>query len=140
MKINDIIKVVKPIAGVPPEVVGKFGFIEDNEGLVQGVQHWIIIILDGDGTPFGNGPVPESAIELTEDPAAKVAVDIFNEQIKKLTEGVKVNIVEINKGLEGLSKKHGLSVAKLREIYTDVFEVTKGLINEQDSAKENSKT
>jgi hypothetical protein len=140
MKINDIIKVVKPIAGVPPEVVGKFGFIEDNEGLVQGVQHWIIIILDNDGTPFGNGPVPESAIELTEDPTAKVAVDIFNEQIKKLTEGVKVNIVEINKGLEVLAKKHNMTVAKLREIYTDVFEVTKGLINEQDSIKENSKT
>lgn len=139
MKINDIIKIVKPISGIPPEVVGKFGFIEDNEGLVQGVQHWVVIILDSDGSPFGNGPVPESAIELTDDPTAKLAVDIFNEQIRKITDGVKVSMIEINKGLETLSKKHNLSIAKLREIYTDVFEVTKGLINEQDTIEKDSK-
>jgi len=131
-EINSLIKVVRPINGAPSELVGKFGFIEDSESYIAGVKNWIIIILDEDGTPLGNGPVPESSIELTEDPAAKKAFELFNNSIQKITDNIKEKSINIEKALEEISKKHGLPVTKIREIYTDVYDATKGLIYEKD--------
>ena len=132
MKINDIIRIKSEFKGMPPGSVGKFGFIEEGEELIDGIKHHVIIILENDGVPFGNGPVPISSLELTDDPVAKKAFDAFNDNVNKIMENTKVSVIEINKGLEELSKKYNLPVSKLREIYTDVFELTKGLIYDPD--------
>jgi hypothetical protein len=137
MKIGDAIKITAPFKGSKKDFIGKFGFIEEDAGLIQGVKHYIVILLENDGIPFGNGPVPISSIELTDDPIALNAYKIFNENIKKIMENTKSQAIDIDKGLEELSKKHNLSIAKLREIYTDVFELTKGIIYEnQDQGKQ----
>lgn len=129
MKENDIIKIVSGFNGLPNEMIGKFGFIEEDAGLIKGVKNWIVIILENDGAPIGNGPVPESCLEIVNDEVAVKAVNAFNNQLKKIMEGTKAQAVDIEKGLEELSKKYNLPPAKLREIYTDVYELTKGIIN-----------
>jgi hypothetical protein len=135
MKLNDIIKIIASFSGMPEGSIGKFGFIEEDAGLIRGVQHYIVILLENDGIPFGNGPIPITSLELIDDPIAVNAVNIFNKNVNQIIEQTKSKAVDVNKILEELSKKHNLSVAKLREIYTDVFESTKGIIYDQKDGK-----
>jgi hypothetical protein len=129
MKENDIIKIKSEFKGLPKEMVGKFGFIEEDAGLIKGVRNWIVIIVENDGIPLGNGPVPESCLEITTDEVAIKAVNAFNAQLKKVMDGTREQAIDIDKGLQVLSKKYDLPVDKLREIYTDVYELTKGIID-----------
>lgn len=132
MKINDIIRIKSAFKGMPEGAVGKIGFIEENEELINGIMHHVVIIIEDDGVPFGNGPVPISSLEITDDPKAIEAFKRFNDSVNKIMEQTKVIALEIDKGLLELSKKHDITVAKLRAIYSDVFELTKGLINDQN--------
>jgi hypothetical protein len=129
MKVNDIITIIAGNENIPEAIIGKSGFIEEDAGFINGSHNYVVVIVDNDGTPIGNGPVPESCLKLTDDKMAIDAVNLFNDKLKNIIDNTKSKVVDINAGLNELSKKYNIPADKIREIYTDVYKLTKGILD-----------
>jgi len=102
-------------------VVGEVGFLERVDG------PWAYFVgIHPDGRRSGSGTLPIRCLERESTPSWVRAKELHDERQAKSREASDAHQVWHAEKMAELSAKHGLSVEKLDEVYSDVWQVREG--------------
>jgi hypothetical protein len=123
----DTIKIVVNPSDAEQDVVGYRGFVMQERGITEDGQQYLVALYPPDKIedfhPVGGGVLPESCLEPCDDESLVEVLAQYTEWADTKLEDAKQKAKNVENGLAVLADQYGMTVEKLREIYSKVSDL-----------------